>query len=343
MQLNPGRYSLHVRATNNHGVQSPDKVLLLVKVLPPIWKTWWAKTLAAALMVLVFVLFYQVQTRRIRERNRTLMMEIVRRQQIELQLEAKTQELEIKNTELEMFGYTISHEVRTPLFTLEGFLGLLEQDLEAEDREGVRRDLAQIRSAAGMIRRLLDELQELWRYGRSSEELDSVPLAVLIDEAVELTGRRLDQGGVEVKIETGLPLVLGDRHRLGEVFRILIENAARFMGTQESPRIRVGVRFDGDDPVVFVEDNGAGIAARYHEKVFQLFEQLDPACEGTGMGLALARRIVETHSGRIWVESDGPDCGSTFCITLPLEIGYDDVEVLAESQPGIPTKDTNER
>ena len=103
--------------------------------------------------------------------------------------------------------------------------------------------------------------------------------------------------------------------RLVEVVQNLIENAAKFMGGQPKPRIRVGARF-GDETVLLVQDNGIGIEPRHHDKVFGLFQKLDPEVEGTGVGLALVKRIVEVHGGRVWVESAGQGQGTTVCFTL---------------------------
>ena len=91
----------------------------------------------------------------------------------------------------------------------------------------------------------------------------------------------------------------------------------KFAGERPEPRVEIAARQDGDQTVFFVRDNGRGIEPRFLERVFDLFEKLDPAAEGTGVGLALVRRIVEAHGGRAWAESDGPGRGATFCFTLP--------------------------
>jgi len=96
----------------------------------------------------------------------------------------------------------------------------------------------------------------------------------------------------------------------------LIDNALKYMGEQKHPLVEIGSRRDGDEAVFFVRDNGMGIDRNYAEKIFGLFEQLDPKAEGTGIGLALVKRIVEVHGGRIWLESEGQGRGSTFCFTL---------------------------
>jgi signal transduction histidine kinase len=101
------------------------------------------------------------------------------------------------------------------------------------------------------------------------------------------------------------------------VFQNLVENAAKFTGGTPEPRIEIGTRQDGSERIFFVRDNGRGIEPRFLERVFNLFEKLDPAAEGTGVGLALVRRIVEAHGGRAWAESEGLGHGATFCFTLP--------------------------
>jgi signal transduction histidine kinase len=123
--------------------------------------------------------------------------------------------------------------------------------------------------------------------------------------------------GVTVKISDAPVILFGDRRRLVEIWQNLIENAAKFMGGQVSPLIEIGVERAGRETVFFVRDNGIGIEPPYHEKVFGLFEKLDVTAEGTGLGLALVKRIVEHSGGTISVESEGHGRGATFRFTIP--------------------------
>jgi len=141
-----------------------------------------------------------------------------------------------------------------------------------------------------------------------------------VKESIELISGLLEAGNVQVKIQNELPIIHGDRTRLVEVMQNLISNAIKFMGNQAAPLIEIGTSdldADGKQPVFFVRDNGIGIDAQYHERIFGLFNRLDPNVDGTGIGLSLVRRIIEVHQGKIWVESQLGE-GTTFLFTLPL-------------------------
>jgi signal transduction histidine kinase len=126
------------------------------------------------------------------------------------------------------------------------------------------------------------------------------------------------QRGVKVMIAPDMPHVFVDRRRIVEVLQNLLDDAAKFMGDQPTPRIEVGMVGNAGEPIFFVRDNGIGIETKYQEVVFGLFERLNPAIDGTGVGLTLAKRIIEVHNGRLWVESAGKGQGTTFYFTLPI-------------------------
>ena len=231
------------------------------------------------------------------------------------------EELEGKNAELERFTYTVSHDLKSPLVTIKGFLGLLEQDAARGDAQRMQADIKQIGSAADKMQRLLSELLELSRIGRLVNPPEAIPLTDLAYEAAALVGGSIQEHSVAVKIAADMPVVYGDRVRLLEVYQNLIENAVKFRGDQPEPYIGITARAEDDMVVCSVADNGVGIDPRYHDKIFGLFDRLDHDGEGTGIGLALVRRIVEVHGGKIWVESEGAGHGSTFHFTLPLETG----------------------
>jgi len=226
-------------------------------------------------------------------------------------------EMERRNEELERFTYTVSHDLRTPLVTVSGFLGLLEKDLAEGRTESARHDVARIRRAADVMDRLLRELLDLSRVGRVTNPPEDVPLRALAEDAQQSVAGRLAAARVEFEVEPELPVLYGDRERLQEVVRNLVDNAAKFMGAQPQPRIVVGARPGPRGPVIYVRDNGVGIDPKHHQRVFGLFERLDPSVDGTGIGLALVKRIVEVHGGQVWVESAGQGHGTSVCVSLP--------------------------
>jgi PAS domain S-box-containing protein len=234
------------------------------------------------------------------------------------ELEAKNAELERKNTELEQFVHTVSHDLTSPLVTILGFLEFIEKAVATGDSERAIADLARIRAAATKMERLLRELLSLSRIGRVVAPPRALDLGALAREAVELLEGAISGRGVEVRIEAGLPQVQGDPVRVREVLQNLLENAIKFMGDQPHPVIRLGSR--GSDGagrrIVFVSDNGIGVERGSQERIFGLFDKVDPASAGSGVGLAIVKRIVEVHGGRAWVESDGMGRGATFCFTL---------------------------
>jgi len=243
--------------------------------------------------------------------------DITKRKRIEREREDLIAKLESQNAELERFTYTVSHDLKSPLITTKGYIDILREDLAQGSQEQVEDDLSRISAAADKMDILLRDLLELSRIGRSVNPPEDVPLAELVNDALERVGGQVDDKGVQVDISPNLPTIFGDRLRLLEVLQNLIDNAVKYMGDQPRPRIEIGSRRDGGDIVCYVRDNGIGIEPRYHDKIFGLFDQLDQNVEGSGIGLALVRRIIEVHGGRIWIESEGPGQGTTFCFTIP--------------------------
>ena len=250
----------------------------------------------------------------------TFSRDITERKHAEAERERLIKELEVRNAELERFTYTVSHDLKSPLITVRGFLGYLEKDALAGNTEGMKADIGRITEAANKMEQLLRELLELSRAGRMMNPPQAVALEEIVREALEVVAGRVKERGVCVEVASGLPVVWGDKLRLVEVMQNLLDNAVKFIGEQPKPVIEVGVRgVEDGKAIVFVRDNGMGIDPRYQEKVFGLFDKLDSQTEGTGVGLALVKRIIETHGGRIWVESEGKGKGSTFCFTVPVQ------------------------
>jgi PAS domain S-box-containing protein len=225
-------------------------------------------------------------------------------------------DLEGKNSELERFTYTVSHDLKSPLITIKGFLGFLEQSALNGNTVRLKSDIKRIAEATDKMQLLLNDLLELSRVGRLTEPYQNIEFGELAREVVELLYGRLHEKEITLEIKENLPTVHGDRRRLFEALQNLIDNAAKFMGNQPNPRIEIGhAGFENEMSIFYVKDNGIGIELMHQERIFGLFNKLDAQSEGTGIGLALVKRIIEFHKGRIWVESEVGQ-GTTFFFTL---------------------------
>ena len=255
--------------------------------------------------------------------NERLQQEIFERKQVEQAREKLIDELKEKNAELESFTYTVSHDLKSPLVTINGFLGYLEQDAAAGNMERLKKDTQRIYDAVKKMQSLLNELLELSRIGRMVNISETMSFDELVKDTLGIVQGRIEEKNIQVQVQSNLPTIQGDRQRLTEVLQNLIDNAAKYMGDQPNPLIEIGQHGEKDSkPLLFVRDNGIGIAPEYHERIFGLFNKLDARSDGTGIGLALVKRIIEFHGGKIWVESDlpskgGAGKGSTFYFTLP--------------------------
>ncbi len=338
--LDPGSYTLRVEGSNNDGVWSARGASTRIVVAPPPWKTWWAYALYALALSAIIRAYAGLQHRKV-EQERAIsarlrevdklkdellakMRQVVEDQkgQVEererhlAERERLISELEAKNAELERFNYTVSHDLKSPLVTIKGFLGLLKRDAADGDLERLDHDVQRISAAADKMHNLLEELLELSRIGHQVNTPVEVSSGDLAFEALELVGGSIAESEAEIEIAPDLPPVVGDRVRLVEVYQNLIANALKYMGPQSAPRIEIGHENNGNGKRFYVRDNGIGIDPAYHHKIFGLFERLDATSEGSGIGLALVKRIIEMHGGRIWVESPGQGQGSTFYFTL---------------------------
>lgn len=247
----------------------------------------------------------------------TVINDITARRMMEDQRETLIRELGQKNAELERFTFTVSHDLKSPLITIKGFTGMIEEDIKAGDIDQIRKDLYRITDAAEIMQGLLSDLLELSRVGKVVNPPVKTAFGTIAHEAVELLAGPLAERGVRVEIAPNLPVVNVDHARIREVLVNLIENSIKFSGLRRDPLIQIGADMTAPLPVFFVRDNGIGINPRYLGRIFNLFERLETAVPGTGIGLPINRRIIEVHGGKIWAESGGEGTGTTFYFTLP--------------------------
>lgn len=229
---------------------------------------------------------------------------------------AKSQEIEARNKELDDFTYVVSHDLKEPLISVEGYTKILRKEYDQTFDETGRQFLRSILEACAHMKKLIEDLLQLSRVGKLAEMKHDVDLAWLIAEVIEELRFTIQERKAEIKIAEDLPKVVSVEPYLKIVYRNLISNAIKFCD-KAVPVVEIGVRKE-DSPVFFVKDNGIGISQEYFGKIFMIFQRLHKREEydGTGAGLTISKKIIEVHGGRIWVESV-PGVGSTFCFTLP--------------------------
>lgn len=232
-------------------------------------------------------------------------------------LEKSNQELADKNQELEQFSYTVAHDLRSPLVTITGFLHEMEADIAAQDAEAIQSDLAFILKSTSHMSQLLDGILQLSRLGKACETGGTVALRTIIERMEEVMQGALKTFDAKLNYPSELPVIQGDPLRLQQVFQNLVENALKYRIPQVPCQINILYQNTPEGHLLQVQDNGIGIASDQLERIFGLFEKLDKQSSGIGFGLAMVKRIIELHEGRIWATSTGKNQGSTFHLLFP--------------------------
>lgn len=240
-------------------------------------------------------------------------------------LRSLNRQLADKNADLEQFVYTVSHDLKSPLVTIAGFLGHLRRDLGTAEPAKLDVFAARIAQATAKMRETIDDLLELSRIGRDPEQTRVVDVKELVKELAADYADTLSAKQARLIIQPGLPLLTIDAGRLREVLDNLIGNAIKYACDRPDARVEVGCLRPptqgraAPEVRLFVRDEGPGIDPAYHERVFGLFQRVDTTKDGTGIGLAIVRRLAALYGGRAWVESE-PGQGATFVVSFPASL-----------------------
>ena len=246
--------------------------------------------------------------------------DVTERRREEFALRAAKTATEAANKELEAFTYTVSHDLRAPLRAIDGFSRILEEEYAGELDAEAKRLLGVLRSNTGRMGNLIDDLLDFSRVARSELALTRVDMEALVRDVlgeVSTQGDRLPQCTLHP-----LPAAWADPMLLRQVWVNLLSNAVKFSANADPATVEVGARSEGDETVYWVRDNGAGFDMQYAGKLFGVFQRLHGQTEfpGTGVGLAVVKRIVSRHGGRVWAESE-VGAGATFHFSLPKRSG----------------------
>ncbi|MFH1436173.1 MAG: ATP-binding protein [Pseudomonadota bacterium] len=255
-----------------------------------------------------------------REAVETLSMafvEALNRLRIEERLKKTLKELERSNAELKQFAHVASHDLQEPLRMVSSYMQLLEKRFGGGLEDDAKEFFGYAVEGAQRMKQLIDDLLVLSTIDTRGRELKAVDSESVARKAAGDLRMAVCDAGAEVTIAP-LPVIMADESQLYMLFLHLLDNAIKFRG-EDSLHINIGSKLDGDEHVFSVRDNGIGIEPEYHERIFVIFQRLHARQKypGSGIGLALCRKIVERHGGRIWVEST-PGEGSTFYFTIPV-------------------------
>jgi signal transduction histidine kinase len=232
-------------------------------------------------------------------------------------LSATRDELQRSNAELEQFAYVASHDLQEPLRKVASFTQMLQRRYEGQLDERADQYIGFAVDGAKRMQELINDLLAFSRVGRFGEAQAEVAVAALVEQARTALAGRLEESGGRIDVVGELPVVRGEPSLLALVFQNLMGNGLKFHG-DEPPVVRVSVERDGSDWAFTIADNGIGIEPEYADRIFVIFQRLHPrtSYEGTGIGLAMCRKIVEYHGGRIWLDTE-PSAGAVFHFTLP--------------------------
>ncbi|MBI1767305.1 MAG: response regulator [Bacteroidetes bacterium] len=238
-------------------------------------------------------------------------------QHLEEKVSQRTAQLEESNKELEAFSYSVSHDLRTPLRSISGYAKMLEEDYENTIDEEGKRLLRLIRQSAATMGILVDDLLAFSRLGRKDIIKTNINMTEVVEEIIWETKKVINHDA-EIKINPLHPSQ-ADKSLIKQVFVNLISNAIKYSSKKKTPRIILGSEEKNAEIVYYVKDNGAGFDMTFVNKLFNVFQRLHSLkeFEGTGIGLALVKRIIEKHSGRVWAEGKENE-GATFYFSLPV-------------------------
>jgi PAS domain S-box-containing protein len=242
---------------------------------------------------------------------------ITERKEAEQKIKRYAADLERSNEELEQFAYVISHDLREPVRMVQSYLDLLKRRYQGQLDQKADKFIDYAVDSAERMQEMIRALLNLSRVETQGKDLTPTDVDLVLERTLKALRRAIEEADAEVTHDR-LPTVQADAAQLGQVFQNLIANAIKFRREDVPPRIHISAERQGDEWLFSVTDNGIGIDAEHADRIFQVFQRLHTEEEypGLGVGLALCKRIVERHGGRIWAEP-GPGVGTTFYFTLP--------------------------
>ncbi len=320
--LPSGSYVFRVQGTNHDGIWNREGKTIYLKILTPWWKTWWFKGMAVILLLGTVTIGFRLKLRNIKNRSREFERLVEERtaqlQAVNDELEITNESLHTVNKELESFSYSVSHDLRAPFRSINGFSQILLEEYQNKllDKHG-QDYLHRVRRGVQKMTQLIEDMLNLSRVSRDEMNIRQVNLSDMAKEIANDLRNSDPDRNVEFVIQDEI-IANADERLIQSVLENLIGNAWKFTSKCPTAHIEFVTQQQDEKPVYFVRDNGAGFNMKYADKLFGTFQRLHDYKEfpGTGIGLATVQRIIHRHGGKVWAEGEVKK-GATFYFTIP--------------------------
>jgi len=240
----------------------------------------------------------------LKEKNRQTEQLFEESKNLSRELDDKKKKLERSNDELEQFVFTVSHDLKSPLVSSMGFIGIIRSlAAKGKTKEAISK-LSKVVKANERMGQLIDDLLELSRVNRIHLDKKNIDLNELLATFKNMHRGELEKNGIAMQIKPGLPMIFANESRILQLFENLFSNSVKYASNQKDPIMEIGTRESEHSNLIYFRDNGPGVPKEYHEKIFKLFHRLDNEKEGTGIGLTIAAKVMKFHNGKIWIDSE---------------------------------------
>jgi light-regulated signal transduction histidine kinase (bacteriophytochrome) len=324
--LDPAKYVFRVKGLNSEGVWSSRNIAVQLIITPPFWLTWWFRISVILVFIGVIVAIYTYRVRAIKAQREKL-QKLVKAQTRLLSQSAEEEhrareeaeevnkELERKNKELEQFAYVASHDMQEPLRTTASFIDLLQKQYRGKLDEKADKYFTYVLQSSERMKTLIQDLLDYSRIGRKQER-EQVDCNAIMQDVVADLAIAIRENNAIIQYDA-LPVIWGHATEIKLLFQNLVMNAIKFRRKDVEPQVKIAAVKAGEYWRFSCSDNGIGIDEKHGERIFIIFQRLHNRNEynGSGIGLAHCKKIVELHGGRIWFEST-PGAGTTFYFTL---------------------------
>lgn len=317
----PGNYTLRIKSTNSDGIWVDNEENLPITIIPPFWQTLWFRVLVILFILLCLYIAYYIRISTFKKNQRSLERKIDERtkelQQQKDKLIETGKALELKNEEIQRFTYAVSHDLKSPLSNIKGIANLIPMEIVMEDFPNIEEYLSLIHLSCNNMSELIADITEIAHLGKIENTNEILNANEILNTSKSLIKAKLDVSKTQLNISENLPHIYGDRKRIIQVFGNLLDNAIKYMGDEPNPTIHVQYEEDEETNTFLIRDNGSGMDESSLKELFTPFKRFHSNVKGTGLGLYMIKKIMDSHGGTIIAESEGKGKGTTFNLIFP--------------------------